>query len=94
MECEEFNLKDAVMENKLDDFEFSEQHIIIILYNILCALNFLHTANVIHRDIKPSNILIDDECGVKFCDFGLSRTCVEGKSDMNSLAYIKFEDYK
>jgi len=27
-----------------------------------------------HRDLKPANILINDECAVKLCDFGLSRT--------------------
>lgn len=37
-----------------------EKHIIIILYNLLCALKFMHSANVIHRDLKPSNILINE----------------------------------
>ena len=50
----------------------------IIFYNLLCALNFLHTAGIMHRDLKPANILIDDQCQVKICDFGLSRT-VEGR---------------
>lgn len=34
----------------------------------------MHSANVVHRDIKPGNFLIDGNCGVKLCDFGLSRT--------------------
>lgn len=51
-----------------------EQHMVIILYNILCSVNFLHSANIIHRDIKPANILINSECEVKICDFGMART--------------------
>ena len=53
---------------------FSQDHLKTILYNSLCALKYLHSANVIHRDIKPSNILINKNCQVKICDFGLSRT--------------------
>jgi len=45
-----------------------------ILYNFLCSLNFMHSANVVHRDIKPANILLDHHCNVQICDFGLSRT--------------------
>jgi len=58
-------------------FSFTEEHVITILYNLLCALNFLHTANIVHRDIKPANILIDSECSIKVCDFGLARTLPE-----------------
>ena len=53
---------------------FDMQHAKIIIYNILCAIHYLQTANVIHRDIKPSNIMLTDSCGVKICDFGLART--------------------
>lgn len=52
---------------------FDEEHIVVILYNILCSLNYIHSAGVIHRDIKPSNILIDMESQIKICDFGISR---------------------
>lgn len=53
---------------------FDMDHAKIIIYNILCAMHYLQTANVIHRDIKPSNIMLTDNCGVKICDFGLART--------------------
>jgi mitogen-activated protein kinase 1/3 len=36
----------------------------------------LHSARIIHRDIKPANILINEDCSIKLCDFGLSRSIV------------------
>lgn len=33
----------------------------------------MHSANIIHRDLKPGNFLLDENCGVKICDFGISR---------------------
>ena len=51
---------------------------------MLCAMNFIHSANIIHRDIKPANILFKNDCTIKLCDFGLSRTGLlddDGKSN-------------
>mmetsp|Transcript_19415 Transcript_19415/g.29821 ORF Transcript_19415/g.29821 Transcript_19415/m.29821 type:complete len:143 (-) Transcript_19415:425-853(-) len=48
-----------------------------ILYGLLSALDFLHSAKVVHRDIKPANILIDNDLNIKLCDFGLARTLSE-----------------
>jgi len=59
---------------------FTEGHMIKIVYHTLCALAFVHEANVIHRDIKPANILISPNCNVKICDFGLSRTIAPSSS--------------
>ena len=61
-----------------------EEHILIIIYNVLCALHFLHSANVVHRDLKPANILINDCCNVRLCDFGLARTVKSDYSKKDS----------
>ena len=82
--AEKFSNVFLVMENfdmdlngvfsKIKQDSFTEQHVVTIMYNMLCAMKFLHTANVIHRDIKPSNILLTEQCNVVLCDFGLART--------------------
>ena len=52
----------------------SHNHIKLIFYNLLCAVKYMHSGNVMHRDLKPGNILINGDCQVKICDFGISRT--------------------
>jgi len=76
-----------------EQIEFDEEHLKCLLYNILCSLNFIHTANLIHRDIKPANILVDEDCLVKICDFGLSRTRIEQPyDDMEDYVNAKFNE--
>ncbi|ODV62790.1 mitogen-activated protein kinase HOG1 [Ascoidea rubescens DSM 1968] len=49
------------------------QFIQYFIYQILRGLKYIHSAGVIHRDLKPSNILINENCDLKICDFGLAR---------------------
>ena len=69
----------------------SEEHLIVMMYNILTAINFIHSAGVMHRDIKPANILLDEECQVKICDFGLSRVTLDKQKNSKVLQKSKTE---
>eukprot|EP01041_Mallomonas_annulata_P007610 gene7610-15591_t len=51
----------------------SDQHFQYFLYQILRGLKFIHSANVLHRDLKPSNLLVNANCDLAVCDFGLAR---------------------
>ena len=37
------------------------------------GLKYIHSANVLHRDLKPGNLLVNADCELKICDFGLAR---------------------
>jgi tRNA A-37 threonylcarbamoyl transferase component Bud32 len=44
-----------------------------IIAQILDAIGYMHTKNMIHRDIKPSNIIIKPDNTIKLIDFGIAK---------------------
>lgn len=70
MEYAESDLKKIIKSN----IHLELLHIETIVYNLLCAIKYLHESNVLHRDLKPANVLINEDCTVKLCDYGLARS--------------------
>lgn len=69
LECMECDLKDILASDQF----FTKGHIQYILYQIFAALNHMHQLHIAHRDLKPANILINADCDIRICDFGLSK---------------------
>ena len=71
---------------------FLESQIKLIMYNFLCGLKFMHSAKLCHRDIKPGNILVNDDCSVQICDFGLCRPLANVPSTQEILDELTQEE--
>nr|AFJ54625.1 mitogen-activated protein kinase [Dunaliella salina] len=52
----------------------SDDHCQYFLYQVLRGLKYIHSAAILHRDLKPSNLLVNANCDLKICDFGLARS--------------------
>ena len=69
----------------------TDQHFQYFLYQILRALKYIHSANVLHRDLKPSNVLVNANCDLGLCDFGLARGFdVEGKDTLTEYVVTRW----
>lgn len=69
MDIMETDLKQVLKSHQ----ELTEEHIKFFIYQALRALYVIHSAGVIHRDITPANILVNSNCDLKICDFGLAK---------------------
>ncbi|KAJ3121884.1 Mitogen-activated protein kinase [Nowakowskiella sp. JEL0407] len=74
----EIYLVQELMEADLHQIIRSEQpltdaHYQYFIYQILRGLKYIHSANILHRDLKPGNLLVNADCELKICDFGLAR---------------------
>eukprot|EP00416_Gambierdiscus_australes_P028012 CAMPEP_0171066238 /NCGR_PEP_ID=MMETSP0766_2-20121228/7303_1 /TAXON_ID=439317 /ORGANISM="Gambierdiscus australes, Strain CAWD 149" /LENGTH=403 /DNA_ID=CAMNT_0011522395 /DNA_START=72 /DNA_END=1283 /DNA_ORIENTATION=+ len=57
----------------------TDDHCQFFLYQILRGMKYVHSAQVIHRDLKPRNLLVNANCDLKICDFGLARVSFSDK---------------
>ncbi|CAE7241693.1 erkB [Symbiodinium sp. KB8] len=87
----ETDLHAVIRANILEDI-----HKQYVIYQLLRSLLFMHSAGLLHRDIKPSNLLLNSDCHVRVCDFGLCRSIagVESSSSAMLTDYVATRWYR
>ena len=76
---------------------FDEKDMSIIIYQLLKALIFIHSKNIVHRDIKPENILFSnkrDFTSLKLIDFGLATNSLKDTKSVGTPYYMSPEIIK
>ena len=53
------------------------------LAEVVAALSYLHTLDIIYRDLKPENILLDKEGHIVITDLGFSKVTSTSRKRMN-----------
>jgi mitogen-activated protein kinase 1/3 len=74
-----FEDMDSDLKNIIDNThsDLTNEHIKFFMFQMLHGLKLLHTINIFHRDLKPANILLNSNCTLKICDFGLAKMPVD-----------------
>ena len=69
-------LEEIIKDNSIKSFDKES-----LTDQLLEAINYAHSQNILHRDIKPSNIMITNEGKVKVIDFGISKIIDSFRTD-------------
>jgi len=77
----------------------SGEHVRCLIFQLLNGLRHMHAAGIVHRDLKPANLVVDSQCRLKICDFGLSRhisdpDCVPEGQDAQFTDYVVTRWYR
>jgi mitogen-activated protein kinase 15 len=89
-----FELMDSNLFNVIRAKILSDKHIKYITYQLIKAVKYIHSANVIHRDLKPTNILINRESNVKINDFSLAIIDSDNEEDYKITDYSSTRWYR
>jgi serine/threonine protein kinase len=74
--------------------KISDEHVKYFIYQVLRGLKYMHTASIMHRDLKPANLLVNVNCDLRICDYGLSRQFDEQDANLIFTDYVVTRWYR
>lgn len=72
------DVKDAMKAGMIDTPQAQKK----VAYQMLLALEHMHSLGLMHRDVKSRNLLVDKHLNVQLCDLGESRFYSKANRDM------------
>ncbi|KAI8899554.1 kinase-like domain-containing protein [Globomyces pollinis-pini] len=95
----ELYLVEGLMEADLNQIlksgqQLTSQHYQYFLYQMLRGLKWMHSANILHRDLKPGNLLVNSDCELRICDFGLARGETADNGPLTNTEYVATRYYR
>ena len=55
-------------------------HVKTLMYKMLVALKYIHSASVVHGKLEPMNVLINEDCSLRLRDFGQAKCLKQAKN--------------
>eukprot|EP00195_Chlamydomonas_chlamydogama_P001171 CAMPEP_0202920964 /NCGR_PEP_ID=MMETSP1392-20130828/77134_1 /ASSEMBLY_ACC=CAM_ASM_000868 /TAXON_ID=225041 /ORGANISM="Chlamydomonas chlamydogama, Strain SAG 11-48b" /LENGTH=358 /DNA_ID=CAMNT_0049614489 /DNA_START=48 /DNA_END=1124 /DNA_ORIENTATION=+ len=74
--------------------DLTHSHHKVLLYQLLRGIHFIHQSGVLHGDLKPKNILVNANCKLKICDFGLARPLINSNTPVFWTDYLARNCYR
>ncbi|XP_046382501.1 serine/threonine-protein kinase SIK3 homolog isoform X2 [Ischnura elegans] len=75
----EFASNGEIFDYIVEKGRMSEEEARSVFRQIVSAVNYCHSMNVVHRDLKAENLLLDANMDIKLADFGFSNHFLPGQ---------------